>query len=462
MPKIKQFAEWEKEKQQAAMTLAQAGVLYPYFLGKQREIYTMFHTLKPRDSMACILSRKMGKSYMALLLQIEMCNRHEGFIARHMLPSLKQARDVVYPILSEMQTILPKSVLPYTINRSDGVIRFRNGSQIVIGGMQRENIDSSRGPRSDLMVCDEVGFVDNNIEDYKYALYSVLLPQLTVSKFALQLYITTPPHDPSHPFLDITLPPVRSSGKHIQYTINDSPFLDEADIDELAVAYGGKNSPDWKREMECEVFADQSRRVTPEFATEKHVVGEVAPSNSHMCYLAADLGLSDNSAFLGGYFDFDRQKLVITDEITTAGKSLGELSEDFKSIRKALLDKYSYNPLHIKATIDVFEIAAHSLRVDHGLNFVRPIKRRVEDSVALLRKWVKEDRIEIHKSCTNTIYELGYGCWSETHNVNKEFERNSHGHLDHIAALMYMVRLVNPRYMPGDSQQLSALIGDKW
>lgn len=460
MPKLKQFSEWDREKQQNAHKLAKAGLLYPYFLGKQKEIYRMFHSMKPRESMACILSRKMGKSYMALLLQIEMCNRHEGFVSRHMLPSLKQARDVVYPILAEMQGTLPKAILPYTINRSDGVIRFRNGSQIVIGGMQRENIDSSRGPRSDLLCIDEVGFVDNNEEDYKYALFSVLLPQLTVSKFALQMYITTPPHDPSHPFLTLTLPPIKTSGRHIQYTIDDSPFLDDADIDELAIAYGGKDSPDWKREMNCEVFADQSRRVTLEFTADRHVVKEAEEQPKHMCYIAADLGLTDNSAFLGGFFDFDRQKLVVTDETTVKSKSLGELAELFKQMEERVVKKYGYDEAHVKATIDVFEIAAYSLRVDHGLNFMRPVKRKVEDSVALLRKWLKEDKIEVAESCVNLRYELEYGCWSETHTVNKEFERNSHGHLDHIAALMYMVRLVNPRYMPGTtSDSLLSITG---
>lgn len=453
--KIKQYTDWPKDKQQAAQQLAEKGVFFPYFLGRQREIYKMFHSLKPRESMACILSRKMGKSYMALLLQIEMCNRYEGFVSRHMLPSLKQARDVVYPILSEMQSVLPKAVMPYTINRSDGVIRFRNGSQIVIGGMQRENIDSSRGPRSDAIIFDEIGFVENNMEDYKYALYSVLLPQLTVSKFALQLYITTPPHDPIHPFLNLTLPPIKSSGNHIQYTITDSPFLDEADIDELAVTYGGKTSPDWKREMECEVFADQSRRVTPEFTKDRHM-REVEPKPEHTCYQSADIGLTDNTAILGGYFDYVRQKLVVTNEHTVKGKSLGELAEIIKKEQNKL-EPYMYNKAHIRACYDVFEIAAYTLRVDHQMVFQRPVKRKVEDNIAILRKWLQEDKIEISKDCVNTLYELEYGCWSESYTVNKEFERTANGHLDHIAALMYMVRLVNVRFMPGTVTDINTI-----
>jgi hypothetical protein len=453
--KVKQYEDWPKDKQLAARQLAEKGIFYPYFLGRQREIYKMFHSMEQRGSMAAVLSRKQGKSYIALLLEMEMCIRHPGFISRHMLPNLKQARDVVYPIISELRNTLPSSVLPFSINRSDGIIRFKNGSMIVIGGMSKENIDSSRGPRSDGIIFDEIGFTDNNISDYKYAMYSVLLPQLTVSSFGYTVYITTPPHDPSHPFLTLSLPPIKSSGKYIEYTIYDSPFLNEEDIKELAESYGGLDSPDFKREMLCQVFALQERRVTPEFTKEKHM-REVEPRPEHTCYQSADIGLTDNTAILGGYFDYERQKLVVTNEHTIKGKSLGELAEIIKDEQKKL-EPYMYNKAHIRACYDVFEIAAYTLRVDHQMVFQRPVKRKVEDNIAILRKWLQEEKIEISKDCVNTLYELEFGCWSDSHTVNKEFERTANGHLDHIAALMYMVRLVNPRFMPGTTTDIDLI-----
>ena len=75
LSKYSTYLEWPPSKQEAARKLAEAGVFAPFFLGRQKEIYELFHKLKPREQLACVLSRKQGKSFLAVMLEIEPSSR---------------------------------------------------------------------------------------------------------------------------------------------------------------------------------------------------------------------------------------------------------------------------------------------------------------------------------------------------------------------------------------------------
>jgi len=176
--------------------------------------------------------------------------------------------------------------------------------------------------------------------------------------------------------------------------------------------------------------------------------------------MGVDLGLVDNSAFISAYWDHNRNKLVVVDEYFTRGKSLAQLAEVFTTQQDRLVP-YMFDSDHIKSTVDVFEIAAFSLRKDHGLRFVRPIKHQVEDSIALLRKWLAEDKIEIIPSCVNLVRELAFTEWDSRKTVNKDLARNNTGHGDGLMALCYLCWSVNTRYRPGfaSTHQLADILG---
>jgi len=458
--RVKGFQEWDQDKKDACHALLNQGIFYPLFLGRQREIYKLFHTMKPKTEAACLLSRKMGKSFTALLLAIEACTRKSGTICRHIFPTQKMSRDVVLPMLNELTAILPSNLMPSSVNRSEGTIRFANGSMICLGGVNPEAVENNRGSICELLILDEFGFADADWDALKYALYSVLYPQLTLSRDGKILFITTPSADPTHPFMTEILPPIISNKQYLTYNVYDSPFLNQEDIDAIIKRYGGVNSPDFRREYLCECFPDSSKVVCPEFSKEKHVIETVEAKPEWLTYMGVDLGLVDNSAFISAYWDHNRNKLVVVDEYFTRGKSLAQLAEVFTTQQDRLVP-YMFDSDHIKSTVDVFEIAAFSLRKDHGLRFVRPIKHQVEDSIALLRKWLAEDKIEILPSCVNLVRELAFTEWDSRKTVNKDLARNNTGHGDGLMALCYLCWSVNTRYRPGfaSTHQLADILG---
>jgi len=129
--------------------------------------------------------------------------------------------------------------------------------------------------------------------------------------------------------------------------------------------------------------------------------------------------------------------LMVGDEFMNNQMTLSQIANEWNNI----YDKYAADPecLEPEGVIDVFEVAAHTLRHEHRLNFRRPQKAKIEESINFLRDCFKNNKILISPNCQGLIEELKNGIWKAN---RTDVERTDKGHNDAIMALIYLCRMV--------------------
>jgi hypothetical protein len=444
--------KWDKEKLERAMTLCRRTLSIRHYLhSKQKEVYDLLR--RPGLAHAGLYcSRKTGKSFFLLLDAYEFCWRNPNTTVRFVLPELKQARETMLPIANEFKAFLPPELLP-TPKLSELKLVFPNGAIIALGGAKKENAESNRGPIAHRIYRDECAAWEDS-PHYEYITYSILLPQATTTE-AMLIDATTPPKSPTHPWVIQDLPRLKQNKAIVTFDIDESPLLTEEQIDKIVERYGGRDNPDFRREYKLELISDTSLRVTPEFNRREHVKTDEYLSGIQAFsepmptfgYCAADLGVKDFTGILGAVYIPSENQVMVIGEDMYKGEGLDFFAEAHKK-----MNRHAINHLHgdgmrvpVKWTIDCFEQAGMSLRKDKKIAFQRPFKRKLIDNIGFLRLQLGQGRVLIHESCHMLIDQLENGLWKESTGKedNADFERTSvHGHLDLLAALVYLVRMI--------------------
>ena len=429
------------------------------FLGYQKELFDTWAS--SRDDSVAIISRKSGKSYCAILYAIWFCMSQKRRIVRYIGPTLKGTKDLFFPILHEILAILPRKFKPQ-INKTDGSITFENGSKIVLGGSQKETQESSRGPYANLIILDEVLFFER--ETFEYFVESVLRPQMTLTK-GVFIFISTPPKIAVHPFLTRYYPRLQGLGTCIIKTVYESPLLSDEDIEKIADRIGGKESLDFQREYLCALLSDNSLRLTPEFNKHLHVREELAPLKDPFgehykvrTYTSIDVGLTDCTAVLIGYFDHMRGKLVIVDEYVGTYKTLKQIV-DITLELESTLENVRFDTFPVFRIMDLFEVARYEMTHEHNFVTFRPSKDKVPATIAVLRNALEKCRVEIHARCKRLIADLEFAVWDEK---LKDIERNESEegtvHADALMALAYLVGKTQWSLVPNNTTSASTVV----
>lgn len=439
--------KWDKDQWDKHWELVKRGKLSHLFHKPQRKLNDFLEEHPEVSDIAIYACRKIGKTFFLCGYGISYCLKNPGVVVRHILPTLKNAKDVVVPVMGEYMPFLPDDSRP-EYYASTQTYKFKNGSQYILGGAHSDSIESARGPRCDLFLFDEVCFFDT--KSYEYAMDSVFQPQQTLVEHPRRIYASTPPITPDHPFIIKTLPSVQADGAFFKFTAYDNPLLTPDRLEEIKQKLG-ENSNAWRREYLAELVVDDSWRVVPEFDQAKHVVPQAQKTDffgndtKFRGYLSSDYGVGeqDFTGLLTGFFDHNRQKLVITGERLLKSPPISDFIAEWEKIQldhlKDTVDNHK--------TLDAFEQLRFSLRHDYNLEFSNPRKGKVQETVAFLRNCFENDRVEILDSCPLLIQQLENGIWKEN---KKDFERSDTlGHLDLLICLVYMVRAVDWDYRPG-------------
>lgn len=452
--------DWTPEQWDMCRRLTERGVFKQIFTAPQLEFYNMWKTNPEAGEYSLYCTRKIGKTFTELLIAYELCMSKDHHIGRFVFPELTMAKDVVYPILDEIKAYLPKHLWP-KLWKSTHTIEFHNGNKLILGGAHPDNIDGNRGPYCTFLICDEIGFW--NKSKYKYTLESVLFPQLTLTNGPI-FYSTTPPEDMDHPYITETLPQLQRRELVKTFTIDDNPLLNHVDKERIRARYGGGDprvgeaSKGYRREYLCELIADESRLVVPEFDFEKHTYIE-APNQldffgvktAFIGYTTMDYGVGkeDWAGILTGYLDHNKQELLIVDEKLLYNESLTPATAAVNEITQESLWFCVENEL----TIDCFESVGNTFKKEHNLNYKRPKKTKVPDNIAVLRNAFEQNKIKISRKCVNLIMQLQKGIWKN--DDKSEFLRSETlGHLDLVMALVYKLRAVKWNRRPGQSSNV--------
>lgn len=390
-----------------------------------------------------------------MVIAFEVLLRTPGSLCRYASFTQKSCHNVLQPIYRWLIEDCPTDFLPKL--GSDNIIKFHNGSELHMAGVDGGHDDDLRGNASNLSIIDEGAFFSTDVE---YILNSVLLPQQTTTG-GTTLLASTPPKSPQHPWVKV-FRQHEARGHSVTVPITEFrdqlPDVEVAAITAITEAYGGENSTSFRREFMCHFITDAERQIIPEVPEVAEPVVDEYRQYYHN-YASIDHGTSDLTACLWGHYNFREATLYVERELTINHR-IGEPMADavnVKATTKDLADHCKTVERELGwADINrrVLDVINPQVQIDlaslYGYSTVPPSKKNLEAMVNEARTWVREGRVKIHPSCKVLLRSLEAGIWTKADaNGKRQFERlPGLGHCDHVAALVYLIRSIDVHTNP--------------
>jgi hypothetical protein len=162
-----------------------------------------------------------------------------------------------------------------------------------------------------------------------------------------------------------------------------------------------------------------------------------------------DIGGSDLTAVVFGYYDYLNATLVIEDEYVV-GKEVNtkDLAEAIKKIETTLW----VNPIDMSPVPPYMRVADNNnlilltdLQRDHGITFIPTRKDNREAAINSLDVAIGSKKIIINPKCKHTIYHAKFAEWNNQRTKFKNLKDSPSGeikggHADALAALIYLHR----------------------
>jgi len=436
----------------------------------QLEIYHAIHNRKGKVfGVNC--SRRIGKTYLAGVISAEICIKKKNARVRFGAPTGEDLEEIILPIFSEIFSDCPPWLEPeYKTQKKKFV--FKNGAEIKLSGVDKGNHTKLRGPRADLCVAEEGGFM----ECLKTLIHDIFMPQLMYSDTGFILLNSTPSDSPGH-FYTEYCQKLELIGSYIEKTIWDNPrlgleemleFAEEANcevnwdlfrdlvrngLDPFNLDERRKHASElitevtttWRREYLAEHVIEETRAVIPEFTKERQelIIKEWPKPEVYHPIVVGDTGFKDATVFAFGYYDFINAKVVIEDELVLYSPNSQEIAENALRIEQLRFSDTDNHPIRFG---DGDLIVLNDLTVLHGFH-INPVRKdALEAQVNCLRQDVKAQNLVIHPRCKTIINHIKFGIWDKP---RKKFDRSSeHFHFDGLAAAIYFVRHVDRNTNP--------------
>lgn len=443
----------EQEIQRKAREqLWREGILEWKLHKSQKDMYDFFHG-KSDKTILFNCSRRLGKTYLLVLIALETCIRKKS-IVKFILPEQGWARKIIHrEVMPQLLNDCPKELVP-TFKTQDNVYEFANGSQIQLAGTDNGNYEKLRGGNSDLCLIDEAGFCS----DLNHIISSILIPTTLLTKGRILLSSTTP-DNPNHEFVEqmrLAASEKRMIIKTLYDGLEDSkqsevPHITPEIIEEIIKGIpGGVESDAFRTEFLCQLISDSDKAVVPEFArAEDDVISEWKMPAFCDKYVSMDIGFKDLTVALFGFYDFENAMLVIQDEIVINGPELTTQKLADEILKKE--DKLWTSPLTGELDKPYMRISDNNLIVIndlaklHNLYFTPTEKQNKDASINQLRMMIENRQIRINPRCVTLINHLKLATWAST---KKDYIRTNGHHFDALDALVYLVRNMSFSHNP--------------
>lgn len=480
-------------------------------LWRRREVWPLLEALLDRDQLADTraffgdadiqrgqmpsedwyddISRQRGKSWKWVTVSAVLCHCVPRFIVKYAAQLQLSVRAIIKPTLDAVLADCPAELRP-RFDGQDNVWRWPdNGSNLTAAGANLGHYAALRGQRAHLLVQDEAGFYD----DFD-AVQRALRPQLQTIQGA-SVYATTPPESPDHPIEDVCQA-LKAQGRYVHRTIHgpgghprltpeeiEGVLMREAKLKGLSLE-AFRRTTYYRREFLCMHVAEETRAVVPEWMEPVHEVGsdegctlgdalthDYARPVLYDAYDSFDFGYTrDPHAGLFGFWDSTWGRLVIEDELPPLYRTRSDgLAEAIVAKRRALwpardLDGRKAIP---PPTQDarVSECGTYwlpyrsigdgggrgmetigELAKEHQVYLSPTSKEDLEVMVNDLRRLAAAQKLIIHPRCVHLRKQLARALWADK--VKSDFARQTDGHCDHLAALIYLVRNVDRQRNP--------------
>lgn len=387
-------------------------------------------------------SRRLGKTTTLCIVALEKALQTQNGIFQFVTSTGKAMRGIIRPILQMLLEDCPEDLKPQWRGQ-DGYYFFPStNSELHLNGANNGHVDDSRGRRCNIAFIDE----GQEIDELKYLIDSVLAPQTIDQKDGQIIVAGTPPESPEHYFKELYLS-LKPQDAVAEYPVYANTKLSQQKLDDYAKEAGGYESTTWQREYEAKFVVDSDRAIIPEWSKHPVIIKWKKPTMFPYfhAYVAMDIGTSDLTAMLFAYYDFERATLVVLDEWDEKGANVTT-----NSIKEAVEDKESKlfpgKEIYRRVADNNNKILLHDLYQEHNILFHPTNKDSLHAMVNKVREWVKTGRLEVNASCKKLISCLEGGIWDKRRVEFARFE--SLGHMDHLAALVYLIRNIDEHINP--------------
>ncbi len=414
--------------------LYRRGVLFWKLHAGQKQMYDAIHASTSKKYVINA-ARRLGKSYMLCVMAIEHAIRNPGSQIKFAAPNQKMARKIIFPLFKQILEDCPKHLRP-KFRVHEGEYEFSNGSGITVCGTEMGQVDGLRGTACDLALMDECGFMS----DIEYVVDSIITPQLMTRPNARIIMASTPPVSPDHAFVSKYMAAAMASGNYSKFDIYSNPRITPEELEEYKHESGGEDSTTWRREYLAEIVTETENALFPEANTGdlmEQLVLEVQRPRFFYPITAVDLGYTDFTGVLFGYYHFQLAKIVIEDEILVNKTT----SADIVTMIHAKERELWGNVTPRVRVVDGPALAIADMNQTHRFLCRTPEKSDLPANVNRVRIDLAERRLVFHPRCTNTIAQVKFGTWD---NQRKGFSRSaSGGHWDLVAALIYLCKHID-------------------
>lgn len=388
------------------------------------------------------IARRWGKSHFFAMQACQRAVQVPKARIPYAASTVASLREFIIPIFSEILDTAPDDVRGVIVGDE---VRFPNGSRIVLAACEDKlKANRLRGPKADLAIVDEAGF----IPILRYVVTSVLLYQLATTRREM-LIGSSPPETPAHEFVQMYAE-AEVAGCAMRATIYDAPFVDRDTIAELCTDSGGPDAVSWRREGLAEFVVDVERALVPEFSRmESTIVVECGGGQDVDRYIVGDLGFEDLTFVLFAEWNFAAAMLEVVDEHVEARATTHDINHGVEAVRH---ERWGDAPIHHRA-LDASAIVLADMRrlqddddptSEHAWRMARNHER--DAAVNQLRLAIARGRWRIHPRCEQLIAHMRNGIWNER---RTDFDRvKGYGHFDGVAAAMYLERAVDRTHNP--------------
>lgn len=436
--------------------------------GPQRDAYDF---VRNRDKSWAAFSpfvfnfhRRLGKTFLSILLCIEECLRRKGVFAKFAAPSSIQAYDVLEEHWAIIMQDCPPELEPkpwknekFTFRNPRWANSPHDFSILRLYGVKNDRGNKMRGGSTDLAILDEC----REMEDLQYTWGSVLLPTFRGRPEPLALMISTPPESMDHPWVSRYIKQAQERGLYRVMPGSEDPTWTEEEDDAMAREMGGRDTPEYQREIECKLISDGSNLIIPEFGRGDIVdekqrlianafVGEHERPKHYIAYTIGDMGgagkmTTDRTGILFAFLDFTDETLVIEDELFLRDYDTESLALMWRDKCRQVYDQSSEREQG-RELLRVYWYAdcTEQQRIDFARLYqvtTSPIITQDKEAARkLLRTAFNVGRIKIHPRCVELMYQLRNG----TRLPRGDFTRSDRlGHCDLVSALIHLYRVVN-------------------
>jgi PBSX family phage terminase large subunit len=317
----------------------------------------------------------------------------------YIAPTIQQARDIAWNMLkNELSSITVKSneapSLEMQVHNNVGGI-----SVIKLRGW--EAVETLRGQQFDLIILDEVASMRNFWLNWQ----EVLIPTLTFRQ-GHAMFISTPKG--FNHFYDLyNFESKDADFKSFHFTSYDNPYLKPEELEKTK----SKTTEDRFAQEYMADFRKQEGLVYKEFNRDTHTFDDTEQIERAEFFGTIDFGFTNPCAVLSIAVDKDSNYWVI-DEWYKTGRTEDQIGDYVKTQGYNFVYPDPENPSAIEVLnrkgINVYEVVKGKGSIATGINSVRAL--------------FKQNRLHIHKRCTNLINELETYAYPEKRPNNNEPE----------------------------------------